>query len=272
MLLRFRPRLLALVSIVCFAASANATLLAEAVVRELVGSSSNVICSDGGPGATLALTSCSGAAFNGDGRANAQYGSIATYAELAHPSPPSNNSQDFQTYGWARFTDTLEFVPSVPGDFNDGRLVFDITQGPGAFQPPPFLAGGNLFVFGTFTVRVNGLEIFPSNRPFAGAGEYWYDFDIAPGGVANISAELISDVRCFDCKGEYNGISNFWGTAVLDAVEVAGLAPSQFTVTSGAGVSYANVIPEPALAALMLASTMGILGARSHYGRSSARR
>ena len=97
---------------------------------------------------------------------------------------------------------------------------------------------------------INGAETEPSNRPFSGAGEYWFDFNFNTAGLTNFSMELVSDVRCFDCRGAYSGISNFWGTATLSAVEVSGLAPGQFTATSGEGLSYANVVPEPGMGLL----------------------
>ena len=124
------------------AAPAQATTYAEATVRELIGSGSNVICTQGGTAFSIVLATCSGQAFFGDGRAEALPGSVATYAELTHPNPPNDNSQDYQTYGVARFADVLEIQPTIPGVYTDARLIMNIIAGPGAFIPRPSSPAG----------------------------------------------------------------------------------------------------------------------------------
>lgn len=90
-----------------------------------------------------------------------------------------------------------------------------------------------------------------------------------PGSPVVFSAELVADVRCFGCDVPYEGIVDFFSTATLTAVGVGILDPADFTITSGDGENYANIVPEPD-ANLSLLVAIGVIGCvkRAHSRKS----
>jgi hypothetical protein len=229
-----------------------ATTLAEAAVRDaLTGQTFSPICIDGGSGETEADANCFQDNNYGWGRARAHDGSLETYARLSSSGPPTDN-KDYQTYGWARFEDRLSVGSGLltPGEWTDARIVIDL-DGAVTNDGPAWNEPGNLYVDWSFVVKINALEVQPSNGPLTLSGEFWYDFDLIPGQEVLVSLELISDVRCYGCEVAYEGIADFFGTASVTAVEVLGLEPGDYTVTSLDGASYANVVPEPTTALLL---------------------
>ena len=257
---------LALLSLV--AAPAHSTTLAEAAVRtSAFGDITTVLCQDGGFGSVSATATCGQDGNNGHATAYALPGYLGTYASLSSSSVYDDND-NFQAYGWAKFSDALTLGSGLvgPGVSTDARVVFQI-DGSVAFSPPDWLQGGTLSMPWFFKVMVGGLELQPSNQPTHIGGEWHYDFDIIPGIPVNFSAELVSDVRCWSCNGPYEGVQDFSNTATFSRMEVRDpgtgefFDPSAFTITSGEGASYANVVPEPSTA-LLLACGLVALAAR----------
>jgi hypothetical protein len=256
------------------AAPTHATTLAQAAFRTSIsGPTTTVICQDGGSGETYASVSCDQDTNYGVGRASASYGQLGTYARLHSVAPPSDNHH-YQAYGWAEFTDQLIFGSGLldPGVSTNARIVFQL-DGSLVSTPPDFMSGGTLElpIDERFVVKIGGLALQPSNGPVTLNKELHYDFDVFPDIPINFKAELRSDVRCWGCFGAYEGIVDLENTASVSAVLVQDpdsgefLDLSDFTVTSGAGASYANVVPEPTTA-LLLASGLIALAIRARRG------
>lgn len=224
---------------------AAADLLAEAAIRSASGSFFSPIrpeCLGGGSGTTSVDVSCSEAGTFGRGRAQADYGTLKAYAELSSQSSIQFNI-DYQTFGRARFSDTLTLSSPflTPGIGTFVTFVFDVTgsvvnNGPGFSEP------GDLFATFPLIVKANGVTIEPG---FGGGTLMPYSITMFPGSPLALSVELVADVRCFGCDVPYEGVVDFFNTATLMVVEVGVLDPSDFTITSGDGESYANIVPEP---------------------------
>jgi hypothetical protein len=235
---------------------AHAGTLAEAAVRDaFAGGTFTPIspsCIDGGSGETEAEVICDEDDNHGWGRARADYGSLESYAELWSTSPPADN-KNYQAYGWARFEDRLSIESGIltTGEWTDARMVIDLSGIVDEYDAPTWMELGDLFATWTFTVMIDGLEVQPSNGPLTLDGEFWYDFDFRYGNEVNVSAELITDVRCFGCDVSYGGVVNFFGTASVTALALPSLDPGDYTVASLDGASYANVVPEPSTALLL---------------------
>lgn len=250
-----------------------AGILSEGAVRTtLPGGSFTAICQDGGSGIADADVSCSDAENSGRGRAQAAYGTLKAYAELSSPIGIDFND-DYQAFGRARFDDILTLnspflVEGLPADVT---VYFDLT-GTIFNDPPAFNELGDQFVSATLTVKVNGTRIEPG---FGGGTAVPYYFRMYTGSPALFSAELVADVRCFGCDVPYAGIVDYFSTATLTAVEVGILAPTQFTVFSADGQSYANVVPVPepgaSVSALIALGTLGFIKRdRSRSSRSKS--
>jgi hypothetical protein len=168
------------------------------------------------------------------------------YSNEDLPFPNDN----YQSYGRSTWSDDISLASDLltPGQNTDARLTFSIS-GTVERTPPDFFDGGSLFIDTTFRVVFAGLEVAPSNNggEFTGPGTYYYDVDFAysPTLPLPLYVEMISDVRCSSCGGPYRGVSDYLNTAVLDQIEIVGLEPESYTVTSGEGQRYANVVPEP---------------------------
>jgi len=194
----------------------------------------------------------------GHARARARYGSLEAYARIYSQHATADND-NYQAYGWAGFTDSLTMGSPIisPGVSTDARIVFDVSGEVLPVDEPTWMELGDMFFPWSFTVKIGGLELQPSNQP-VGLGEEWhFDFDITAGVPVSFSADLIADVRCFGCDVDYEGIVDFMGTAGVSAVQVRDpdsgefLDLSAFTITSLDGASYANVVPEPTTALLL---------------------
>jgi len=254
---------LALLSLV--AASAHATTLAEAKVRTSVsGDILGVLCEDGGFGSVSAMVTCGQDGNNGQATAYALPGYLSTYASLSSASTYDDND-NFQAYGWAKFSDSLTLGSGLVGAgvSTNARVVF-VIDGTVDKNAPDWLLGGTMSIPWTFTVMVGGLELQPSNQPTQIGQEWHYDFDITPGIPKSFSASLVSDVRCWSCNGPYSGYADFSDTATFSRIDVRDpdtgqfFDPSAFTITSGEGGSYANVVPEPSTALLLLTGLLGL--------------
>ncbi|MBW1688158.1 MAG: PEP-CTERM sorting domain-containing protein [Deltaproteobacteria bacterium] len=255
---------LALLSLV--AAPAHSTILAQAAVRTTVsGGTFTPLCEDGGLGETSADVSCADGTNSGHGSASADYGSLGIYAKLYSGSAISDND-DYQAYGWARFSDEITLLPGLidAGEWTDARVVFNISGQVDEVDAPTWMEFGDMFIPWEFTVTVGGLELQPSNGAVGLGKDSYYDFDITPGTALSFSAELIGDVRCFGCDVDYEGILDLSHTASLLVVQVKDpasglyLDPGDFTITSGEGASYANVVPEPGTGALLGVGLVGL--------------
>jgi hypothetical protein len=228
------------------AAPAGATILAEAAVRTAVfsGATFSPICSDGGFGSGYAETSCDEAGNVGSGRARTSYGSLEAYADLSSVLSIDFNA-DYQSFGRSHFSDVLTASSPLlePGLETNARIVLDVS-GSVFKDGPAFNELGDMFTIWSLRVTVNGVEQSPSTGSVNLAGENFYDFSIYPDAPILFLAELIADVRCFGCDVPYEGIVDLFGTASLIRMEVGGLDPSDFTVTSGENARYANIVPE----------------------------
>jgi hypothetical protein len=245
------------------AAPAHATIFAEAIVRQL--SPNTNICGEGGVGTSSADADCSGDLYDGEAHATAAYGELGTYARLSYTGDLPFPNDDFQAYGWARWSDRISLSSDLllPGATTDARLIIGV-DGSGYRIAPDFFDGGSLFVDTTLRVVINGLEATPNTGEIVGApfGTYAYDFNMLNGGDALVSVELISDVRCFSCGGPYDGLSDWLNTAILDEVQIQGLTSEEFTLSSEAGATYGNVIPEPSVGLMIVTALLAGLGAR----------
>ena len=254
----------ALLSLVAAPAQATTSVWATFGSADL-GGSFIPLCDEVYSVGTSASVSCSEGHNQGAASASAQHGSLGAYAWVYSGYAVTDN-RSYQAYSQARFSDSLQLGedPIGAGVWTDARAVFTLSGFSEKIDAPTFMEIGDMFVDWTFTVTVNGLELQPSNgQPLPGK-ESHYDFDMTPGQPVNFSAMLEANARCYGCDVSYEAIVDFSNTAILSAVQVKDpgtglyLDPGAFTLTSGEGASYANVVPEPTTALLLAAGLAGL--------------
>jgi hypothetical protein len=250
---------LALFSLV--AAPAHATTFVHATFGSAtVGGSFIALCdeTDSGDTSASAAVSCNDGSNSGQASASALHGSLGTKAWVYSGAAITDNLS-YQAYSQARFGDQLSLGegPIETGVWTDARAIFNLSGFAQKVDAPTWLEFGDMFVDWTFTVTVGGLVLQPSNGPPLPGKDSYYDFDMTPGEPVNFSAMLEANARCYGCDVSYEAIVDFSSTAILSAVlvkdPVSGefLDLGDFTITSGEGASYANVVPEPTTGALL---------------------
>jgi hypothetical protein len=250
------------------AAPAHATTFVHATFGSAsIGGSFIPLCdeTDSGEDSASAAVSCNEGSNYGQASASALPGSLGAYAWVYSGAAITDNLS-YQAYSQARFGDQLSLGegPIEAGVWTDARAVFNLSGFADKVDAPTWLEFGDMFVNWTFTVTVGGLELQPSNGPPLPGKDSYYDFDITPGVPVNFSAMLEANARCYGCDVDYEAIVDFSSTAILSAVQVKDpvsgefLDLGDFTITSGEGQSYANVVPEPSTALLLAFGLVGL--------------
>jgi hypothetical protein len=251
-----RILLLLSLSFTLLAASAGATILAEAGFQDLgQGVTPVPICQNGTFGDSFASASCSAGANQGSGRAQTDYGSLEVYAEMSSSATVAGNG-DYQAFGRSMFSDiiTLDSPLLTPGISTFVNLTMNL-EGSISRDGPDIGEPGSMFAFLDLRLTINGIERGANTSSLNGLRTY--SFTMFPGSPALLLVELIGRVQCFGCDLPYDGIVDYFGTAEVTSIVAEGLSLDDFTVTSGNNQSYANVVPEPNTAILFC---MGLLG------------
>jgi hypothetical protein len=248
------------------AASAHATTTVWATFGSAeTGGSFIPLCDESYSPGSYASVACSDDGNSGEARASAEHGSLGAYAWVYSPNALTDNLS-YQAYSRAYYNDDLSLGegPVQAGEWTDARAVFTLSGFVDKIDAPTWMEFGDMFVDWKFTVTVNGSELQPSNgEPLPGKDSY-YDFDMTPGQPVNLAAMLEANARCFGCDVDYEGIVDFSNTAILSVVQVEDpvsglfLDLGDYTISSGAGASYANVVPEPTTALLLAAGLAGL--------------
>ena len=248
------------------AASAHATTTVWATFGSATtGGSFIPLCDESHSPGSFASVACSEVGNSGEASASAEHGSLGAYAWVYSPNALTDNLS-YQAYSRAYYNDDLMLGEgSVQhGEWTDARAVFTLSGFSQKIDEPDWTEIGDMFVDWTFTVAVNGLELQPSNGVPLPGKESHYDFDMTPGQSVNLSAMLEANARCYGCDVSYEAIVDFSNTAILSVVQVADPASGEFldlgdfTIASGEGASYANVVPEPTTALLLAAGLAGL--------------